>query len=350
VQDLLVRAPLAWIGRGDRLEDAAVATAGGAVTFAGARTEAPEAREVLDIDGFLMPAVADRHVHIALSDPAAVVIGGVSAVRDLAWAPDAIFGLAEASELPTFNGPLIRAAGPMLTGPGGYPTRESWAPAGAGREIRGVDDAAAIVDELADRGATAIKISLNAEAGATPSDAELTAICGAAQARGLPVTAHAQGTGQVERGLGAGLDELAHTPFTDMLSERVVDLMARSLRVVSTLGIHVNAGSRRLPTALDNLRRFRDAGGTVIYGTDLGNGDVPPGIDVREARLLVEAGLSPEELLVAMTRGPLRAGAPADLIGLTRSPLEELDALRGLLLVVRGGRIVFSREVRGRER
>ena len=69
-----------------------------------------------------MPAVADRHVHIRLADPGAVLLGGVAAVRDLAWPADEIFALADASELPSFNGPLIRAAGPMLTAPGGYPT------------------------------------------------------------------------------------------------------------------------------------------------------------------------------------------------------------------------------------
>ena len=30
-----------------------------------------------------MPAVADRHVHIGLADPGAVLLGGVTAVRDL---------------------------------------------------------------------------------------------------------------------------------------------------------------------------------------------------------------------------------------------------------------------------
>jgi imidazolonepropionase-like amidohydrolase len=341
VQDLLVRAPLVWTG-GRMVEDAAVAAAGGAVTFVGSSADAPESHAVVDAEGFLMPAVADRHVHIALSDPAVVVRGGVTAVRDLAWTPDVIFGLAEASELPSFAGPLIRAVGPMLTGVDGYPTMARWAPPGTGRELRGVDDAASIVDELAGRGAAAIKVSLNAEAGPTPSDAELAAVCETASARGIPVTAHPQGRGQVERALGAGVDELAHTPFTDALSERVIDLMAGSLRVVSTLSILANAGPGRLGIALDNLRRFCLAGGTVVYGTDLGNGGVPPGIDVHEARLLEEAGLSSERVLQSMIRGPLRAAAPADVIVVASDPRRDLEALRELVLVVRAGRVVWS--------
>ncbi len=290
-----------------------------------------------------MPAVADRHVHIGLSDPASVLLGGVTAVRDLAWPADRIFGLADASELPTYNGPLIRAAGPMLTGVGGYPTASSWAPAGTGRELHGTDEARAIVAELAGLGATAIKISLNAEAGPTPSDAELAAICETAQEHRIPVTAHAQGAGQVERALGAGIDELAHTPWT-RLSEDVVQTCAKRLRIVSTLDIlSFGRGSTDIRAALDNLRRFHDFGGEVVYGTDLGNGSIPPGIHVREALLLAEAGLEYEEILEAMIRAPLEPGAPADLVAFAKSPLDDPAALGELRLVVRAGRIVLLR-------
>src|SRR5512138_3219242 len=113
-------APLAWLGAGGLVREAAVVCGGGRVTFAGANASRPQADEVVRLDGFLMPGVADRHVHIRLSDPGAVLLGGVTAVRDLGWVPEEIFALANASELPTFNGPLIRASGPMLTARGGY--------------------------------------------------------------------------------------------------------------------------------------------------------------------------------------------------------------------------------------
>ena len=171
-----IRAPAAWFGPGRLVRFAAVVVDAGVVTFAGKRLEAPRADDVIELDGFLMPAVADRHVHIRLSDPAAVLMGGVAAVRDLAWPPDEIFALAEASEMPGFNGPLVRAAGPMLTGPGGYPTTDRWAPPGTGRELRGVEDAERAVRELADRGASVIKVSLNAEAGPTPTDASISSL------------------------------------------------------------------------------------------------------------------------------------------------------------------------------
>lgn len=339
---LLVRAAAAWLGPGKVLNDVAVVCRGGEVSWVGSSRLAPEANDELEVDGFLMPAVADRHVHIGLADPGAVLLGGVTAVRDLAWPPDVIFGMADASEMPTFNGPLIRAAGPMLTGPGGYPTADRWAPPGTGLEVRGADEAAKAVLALADRGAAAVKVSLNAEAGPTPTDAELASIVQAAHQRGLPVTAHVQGKGQAERALGAGVDEFAHCPWTERLSDRVIEAAAKTMRIVSTLDIwSYGKVTPELRTAADNLARFRAAGGTVVYGTDLGNGPIPPGIDVREALLLHETvGMTPDEILEAMVIGPLQPGAPADLIALARSPLEGLDALGDMKLVVRAGRVV----------
>jgi len=339
---LKVKAPLAWFGPGRLVRHAAVISEGGIITFAGPSAGSPLADERLEVDGFLMPAIADRHVHVRLADPAAVLLGGVAAVRDLAWPADEIFALADASELPSFNGPLIRAAGPMLTGRGGYPTKASWAPPGTGLELDGPEHAARAVNELASRGAGVIKVSLNAEAGPTPSDAELTALVESAHGRGLPVAAHVQGVGQAERAVGAGLDEFAHAPWTERLSEQLLEAAARTMRVVSTLDI-LSFGdvTPELRTACDNLVRFRAAGGQVVYGTDLGNGAIPPGIDVREALLLHEAvRMSPEEVLTAMTATRLEPGAPADLIALGRDPLEEIDALRDLKLVVRAGRVV----------
>ena len=337
---LSLRAAAAWLGPGRLVEGAQVVCDGGTITYAGEATYIGHADRELALEGLLMPAVADRHVHVELSSPAEVLAGGVTAVRDLAWPAARIFPLADASEMPSFDGPLIRAAGPMLTAPGGYPTKDGWAPTGTGREVASPEDAVGAVEELVRLGAAAIKVSLNAEAGPTPSDAELAAICDAAHAAELPVTAHAQGKGQVERALGAGVDELAHTPWT-RLSDAVIETAAARLRFVTTLDIlSFGRDTPEIRTALDNLRRFHVAGGTIVYGTDLGNGEIPPGIHEREARLMREAGLEPEEVLEAMIRAPLEPDAPADLVELAASPLEDLAALGEVRTVIRAGRVV----------
>ena len=341
---LAIYAPLAWFGPGRTVRDAAVVLSGGEVVFAGPAGEAPGAERIIELDGFLMPAAADRHVHIGSLDPAMVLAGGVTAVRDMGWSADEIFSLADASEMPTFNGPLIRAAGPMITTKGGYPLTAGGAPDGTGVEVtEDPQDAIEVVHDLARRGAAHVKVALNIEDGPTVSDATLAAIVQTAQELDLPVAAHAQGPGQVERALGAGVDELAHTPWTDRLSDATLEALARTLRFVSTLDIRsYGRDTPEIRTALDNLRRFAQAGGRVHYGTDMGHGRIPLGIHGRELVLMREAGLAAEQVLGTLIRSPLEPGTPADMIGVAGDPFDSLEALSELVLVVRGGRVVAA--------
>ena len=120
----------------------------------------------------------------------------------------------------------------------------------------------------------------------------------------------------MERALGAGFDELAHTPWTHRLSDDVVATAAARLRIVSTLDIcSYGRDTPAIRTALDNLRRFHDG----RRRRDLRHG---PGQRRRSRRastrascvLLAEAGLEYEEVLEALVRAPIEPGAPADLL------------------------------------
>ncbi len=337
---LLIQGALAWLGPGERADDPAVVLHGSRVAYAGRAEHAPAADEEIEGDWFLMPAVVDHHVHIGLSDPRAVLRGGVTAVRDLGWPPEDVFPLSDVSTGTDFDGPSVAACGPMITTVGGYPSRASWAPRGTALEISGPEEAAAAVRRLADQDPAAIKVSLNAAAGPTLSDAELLAVCDAAHAADLTVVAHVEGEGQTERALGAGVDELAHCPWTERLSDHLIRGLAKSVRVVSTLDVHsYGEVTSALRTAVDNLFRFHRAGGRVVYGTDLGNGPIPPGMHVREAQHLEAARLTPEQILTAMTGWRLHPGARGDLVALDGNPLEDLEALGRVRAVVRGGRL-----------
>lgn len=325
------------------MADVAVVVDGEEVLFAGAAEDAPPADDELRVEGFLMPAAADRHVHMGLADAGALVAGGVTAVRDLGSPAEAAFAMAGASRWPSFNGPLIIPSGPILTAPGGYPILDRWAPDGTGLELAEPEDAIATVNELADREAGQIKVALNSDAGPTLDDTILSAVVAAAHERGLPVTAHAQGHGQVERALGAGIDELAHAPWSELVPERILQGAAQTMRWVSTLDIHsFGADTPEVRMALDNIRRFRAVGGKVVYGTDLGNGSIPSRIHVRELMLMREAGMGIDDILEALIRAPLEAGEPADLLVLGESPFGDLGALDEPRLVMRTGRIVGS--------
>jgi imidazolonepropionase-like amidohydrolase len=355
---------MGWLGPGRLVEDARVVIDGvrivaaeGSPVSGSARSEQagvvygdltpaedsaflPEPDQEIRIDGFLMPGVVDRHVHIGFANPKEVVAGGVTAVRDLGWPPDDIFSLVDASESASFDGPLIRAVGPMITCPGGYPSRASWAPHGTALEVQGAEQAAnAVWDLLGRSGTPVVKVALNADAGPTLSDQELLAVCDAAHHRNAIVTAHVQGRGQTARALGAGVDEFAHCPWSERLSDDLIRTMAGRVRIVSTLDIHSRGrDTPELQIATDNLARFLAAGGSAAYGTDLGNGDIPEGIHPGEAWHLYRAGMTPEKVLEALTFRPLAAGEPADLVVLDGHPLENLGALGQVKLVIRAGR------------
>ena len=342
---IALRAPMGWLGPGRLVEEVLVVTDGATVEYAGPAprlSRRVRVEDVVRVDGFLMPGVGDRHVHIGLADPGAVVRGGVTAVRDLGWNPDDVFRDAEASEGP-FDGPLIRAVGPIITCPGGYPSRAAWAPAGTAREVRGPEEAAAAVREvLGQSQISVIKLALNDDAGPTLSDEELLAICETAHDRDAIVTAHVQGTGQAVRAAGAGVDEFAHCPWSERLPDDLLASIAGRMRMVSTLDIHsYGKDTPELHTALDNLNRFVAAGGSV--GLRDGPGQRPHSSGHprrRESGTCAGPACRPSGCSRRSTFRPLDAGEPADVVVLGGNPLEDLNAYGQVKFVMRAGRRV----------
>src|SRR5437016_13187884 len=78
---IALRAPVGWLGPGRLVEDVLVVVEGARVAYAGPRAAYPgdyDVEDVARLDGFLMPGVVDRHVHIGLTKPGPVVRGGVT--------------------------------------------------------------------------------------------------------------------------------------------------------------------------------------------------------------------------------------------------------------------------------
>lgn len=303
--------------------------------------------EDLDCAGLvLLPGLIDCHVHLQFSSPAAVLGGGVTTVRDLGSpleAPGAL-GLAGASPL------RIVAAGQLLTAPGGYPSR-SWGPPPTSREVRGVADAADAVGEQLAAGATWIKVTLEASGGRPVLEPDvLVAIVDAAHAADTRVTAHVGGgPAMLRRALDAGVDDLAHLPLYDVTPDEMAAAARQGVSLVPTVALPGTPD-----TAVVALRAFLEAGGAAFYGTDLGNGGTRPGLAVGELAMLEAAGLTRAEVLDAATRdaaaylgvdraGRLEPGASADVLAVGGDPLEELEALRDVRLVLAGGAVVVDR-------
>ena len=325
-----------------------VVAAGGRIERVGpAATIVPPAGAVV-VDGSgatLLPGFVDAHVHLGFYPPAEVLAGGVTTVRDLGWPPDRLAALAEGAAAPGSASPRLLAAGQIVTVAGGYPTRAPWAPTGTARPVDGPAEAVRAVAELATAGAAVIKVALDDRVGPTLPAAVLAAMVTAAAERGLGVTAHVGTAAEAAKALAAGVGELAHWPFDPRpLPDPLVDALAESVVAVPTLHIDPSPARRA------GVRRFVARGGRVVYGTDLGNQGPPPGVDIVELALLVEAGLAPGRALAAATSvaaahrglagtGRIVPGARAELLLVEGDPLDDLAALERVLLVTRDGRV-----------
>jgi imidazolonepropionase-like amidohydrolase len=110
-----------------------------------------------------------------------------------------------------------------------------------------------------------------------------------------------------------------------------------------------------LKTAQQNLKSLADAGIPFGMGTDAGPpGRFPGFFEHEEMRLMVEAGLTPAQVITASTKsgaeflgnkdlGTLEQGKWADLIVLDKNPLEDIRNTRTISDVYIAGRRIALR-------
>lgn len=282
----------------------------------------PAPADMPRLDGVIVGGFTDHHVHLQLVDHTLLAGSTLGRVVDLGANPEVVAQLAvhnsgqtgtEGAETrsegvaaavrpelwtaPGANQVQIDFAGAFLTPPGGYPSDRDWAPDDSFREITDAASAARAIAEMADAGASCIKVASNAHAGPVFDDALFREIVELAAERHLDVVAHAEGPGEAQRVARLGARRLAHAPFTERLGDDEITGQAAAVAWISTLAIH---GGADLTIAVANVRRFHTAGGTVLYGTDMGNGPTRVGLNSAELRALRDAGLDDAALLRAL--------------------------------------------------
>jgi imidazolonepropionase-like amidohydrolase len=298
------------------------------------------------------PGVVDAHVHLAFSGPELALAGGVVAVRDLGAPREDALAWRTGAGRPAPGQPGVAVAGPMVTAPGGYPSR-SWGENGFTLFAGSPEAAAAAVHGLAADGVDLVKLALEPGTGwPVPQPAVVRTVVETAHRLGLPVVAHALTVEMVCRALDAGVDELAHTPVERLPEPVVARIAAAGIPVVSTLQTLVSGGQGRAVMA--NAAALHRAGVPLLYGTDLGNGGTRPGVDPRELDRLADAGLGRLGALRAATEGAARAagirghtgriepGRPAELVLLCSDPLVEPGVWRHPTAVLANARLIHA--------
>ena len=187
------------------------------------------------------------------------------------------------------------------------------------------------------------------------------------------VAAHAHGLEGIKAAVRAGVTSIEHG---SMLDDETVRLMAEhGTYLVPTMMAFEDVRERALAGTLgglpgqkaleihpyyrESIRLAIREGVRIGFGTDAGV--FPHGDNAGEFRLLVDAGMSPEQAILAATReaaivlrrteelGSVEAGKVADLVAVRGDPLADIDLLRDIDFVMKDG-VVYKEDGRGGRR
>lgn len=320
---------------------------------------------------------------VAYRSATAALTAGFTTVRDLGSQGYTILGLRDAIRDGIVMGPRILAAGDPISPTNGHADnhnlREELLTAVVRRGVcNGADDCRRAVREAIRRGVDVIKVmatggTLDEGDGGTGqqfTDEELKAIAETAHAFGRKVTAHAHAKAGIDACIRAGFDSIEHGMWADEATlsamkakgiwliptaatitfvgdtpEKVrngplKDLPAVSMEKVLKLGTQ----PRKLVTLAHKI------GVRIALGTDAPL--VPHGQNAWEmVTYVVDSGMTPMEALMTGTVnaseaggiqgvGKLAAGMAADVIGMSKSPLEDIHAVLDVGFVMHDGILV----------
>ncbi|MCS0639631.1 amidohydrolase family protein [Streptomyces sp. LP05-1] len=375
---------------GRRLDDGAVLVRDGVIVDAGRHADvraraSGSATAYAFPDGTLLPGLIDGHVHLvfdggpdpvgSLRDASAETLRrdmaerarrllstGVTTVRDLGDRDGLAAALRDDITAGRLPGPHILTAGTPVTAPGGH----CWF---LGGEAYGPDAVRETVRRNVARGADVIKVMATG-GGLTKdgppvwvaqfTDAELRVLVAEARSAGLPVAAHAHGTEGIVAAVAAGVDTIEHCTWMarggfDVREEVVADIVERGIAVCPAAspawrGVAERIGRERAEEMFGRLRWMRERGVRLIAGTDAGVGRAVFDGFVSSLEFFEHIGCTPAEVIDLATTGTARAlgiagrtgalapGLRADLLVVGGDPLDDLQALRDVRLVMAAGR------------
>jgi imidazolonepropionase-like amidohydrolase len=343
----------------------------------------------LDLDRHtILPGLIDSHIHIfhepqlmRLSESAAALWGanyvqsalraGVTTIRDLGAQTPAVHGLKQALKGGYAVGPRLLASGRAICITGGH----GWA--NLSQEADGPDEVRKLARRELKLGVDVIKLMATGGAGTLSelptqvqlSVGEMRAAIEAAHAAGRPVAVHALASQGIVNAIEAGADSVEHGVFLD---DRGIELLLKhNVALCPTLSVYPRIVERGpaggeaqfvidrsvglMPPHLDSIRRAVAAGVRIVFGTDSTTLYNPLGDISTEVELMVKAGMSPLDVIIAATRvaaevcgvadvaGTLETGKIADICVVEGDATTDAGAITATSRVYRAGALVYER-------
>ncbi len=375
-----INADLLIPGRGVPIDNGAVVMDGGAITFAGPQSEAPNADETVEVP-VVMPGLWECHGHFpgmalpdlekemseplaaraarATVDIAATLQGGVTSVREVGGLGIYLRSVVDEGSI---SGPTIYPAGGILSTTGGHADVHGlpldWVLNGEGIGLicDGVPECLKAVRWNLRKGASVIKVCASGGVMSEVdhpihqqfSDEELTAIVEEAGRAERAVAAHCHGKPGIMAAIRAGVTTIEHGSYLD---QEAAEAMVESgtilvptrfvLDMLEDMGDMLPAYAQRKALMVTEahevaLKTAIATGVKIAMGTDIFTSGTRYGTNGKEIKLLIDAGLPPLDALEAATAtgpetlggqapfsGQLLEGYNADLIALDFNPLED---------------------------
>jgi len=331
--------------------------------------------QVIDLEhNYLLPGLFDVHTHVeTLEQAERALVSGVTTLRSAsttAYQDVALRELARAARIP---GPDVVAAGVYVTPDLGNTSLADPRFSEIDGRVDSDDELRLLVNINADRGVNVIKTRGTQRAGLPDTDPrqqvyserQLRVVVDAASRRGLAVMVHAHGDEGARAAVLAGARSIEHGTY--LSAETLALMKERGTWFVPTYVTmdemneeqydHVLRlrGRHMVPQLEDAIRTAHALGVRIATGADNYYDNESINRISVEAEQLVRLGLSNFEALQAATvsaaellelqaqTGQITPGFEADMILVPANPLEHIEALQDVLLVMSNGEIALQR-------